>query len=213
MRLPNDTQRSVIIGRTGSGKTQAAVWQLSHRSFHKRPWIIFDFKRDDLINSIPNIEYINVGQVPKHPGIYVVQPMPDDPGVEDHLWRIWERERIGLFVDEGYMLARSPAFQAILTQGRSKQIPVIILTQRPVWVSRFVFSEADFYQVFSLNDFRDRQTVQSFVPFSLETRLPPYYSFWYDVGDHQSLVLKPVPPREALLSRFELRSERRTLFL
>jgi hypothetical protein len=208
--LPNDSQRITIIGKTGSGKTQGAAWLLAGRSYATRPWIVFDFKYDPLLAGLPGIKEIGVGErhVPKRPGLYVTHPTPaDSEAVEDMLWRIWERERIGIYVDEGYMIpARSPAFQAILTQGRSKSVPVIMLTQRPAWVTRFAFSEADFIQLFQLTDTRDAKIVKQFMPLPIEAKLPaPYYSWWWDNARDFKAVLQPVPQKDTILDMFHRR--------
>jgi hypothetical protein len=213
MRLPTDTQRLTIVGRTGSGKTQAAVWHLSLRSWDVVPWVVYDYKMDELINSIDGVRHIDTSEVPKHPGIYCVHPFPDDfESVQKQLWKIWERENIGVYVDEGYMICTNsmpnPAFRSILTQGRSKHVPVIILSQRPVWLDRFVFSESDFYQVFALNDARDRRTIQAFAPADFDERLPDYHSFYYDVGADKIIVLKPVPKKQAILEAFDSRMKK-----
>ena len=84
-------------------------------------------------------------------------------------WELWKRENIGIYVDEGTMVTGMGGFNACLTQGRSKQIPMIVCTQRPVSVSRWLFSEASFYMLFPLTDERDRKTVSSFVPVNLDT--------------------------------------------
>lgn len=206
--LPNDTERITVIGKTGSGKTQAAMWWLSGRSYTTRPWIVFDFKREKLINAIPGREYMGVkDRIPKHPGIYIVQPHPwENEEVEELLLRIWDRERTGVYIDEGYMLHKaSPGFQAILTQGRSKSIPVIHLTQRPVLVSRFAFSEADYLQLFQLTDMRDIKTVKYFMPLPIEQPLPEFHSWWWDNGRNVRRVLQPVPDAATILDRFYVR--------
>jgi len=205
INLPDDTKRHVIVGSTGSGKTQCGIWHLSLRDYLNMPWVIFDFKGDDLIAEIGAKEISVNSAPPKKPGLYVVRPLPetDDASVEAFLMKCWAQEDIGLYIDEGYMIPNdSKAFKAILTQGRSKHIPVIVLSQRPVWLSRFVFSEADFYQVFRLNDKRDRQTVKSFLPFDVEERLPDYHSYWYDVGNDFSQVWKPVPSKGTIIKSF-----------
>lgn len=218
MRLPTDTQRLTIVGRTGSGKTQAAVWHLSLRSWDTKPWIVYDYKMDELINSVEGVRHIDTSEIPKHPGIYCVHPHPDDiEAVQQQLWKIWERENIGIYVDEGYMICTgtmpNPAFRSILTQGRSKHIPVIILSQRPVWLDRFVFSESDFYQVFALNDARDRRTISAFAPADFAERLPDYHSFYYDVGADKIIVLKPVPKKQDILDAFAKRMEKTHRFV
>jgi hypothetical protein len=204
--VPNDRQRITIIGKTGSGKTQAAAYLLAHRSYTTQPWIIFDYKYEDLLGSIPGTREIGIDEkVPKHPGLYITHPGPaDKEAAEAMMWRIWQREHVGVFIDEGYMIPRdSPAFQAILTQGRSKRIPVIMLTQRPAWVSRFAFSEADYIQCFQLTDRRDQKTVREFMPCPLEVPLPaPYYSWWWDNGRNFKTVLRPVPKENTILDTF-----------
>lgn len=213
LKLPSDTQRSTVIGKTGSGKTIAALWQLSQRSFDRIPWIIFDFKRDDNIAQIPYLTEIDISDdPPEYAGLYVVRPLPDDnDAVEQFMWNCWAQKYTGLYFDEGYMIGnRNKAFRAILTQGRSLRLPLITLSQRPLWMDRFVFSEADMFQVFYLNDKDDRNVVKRYIPddhINLDKRLPEHYSFWYDVGQDYATVLKPVPPLPELLKTFEKRLE------
>ena len=203
-RLPNDTQRISIVGRTGSGKTQAAAWHLSKRNFHVMPWTILDFKYDPLLQEIGAKE-LPLGEMPDREGVYITHPFPDDKeGIDKHLWQIWNKQNTGVYIDEGYMVGDSPAFRALLTQGRSKGIPMIILSQRPVWLSRFVFSEADFFQVFQLNVLNDRKMVESFLrqDTNLDKPLPDYHSYYYDVGKNDLKILKPVPSADQILKTF-----------
>lgn len=210
-RLPNNSQRLVNVGRTGSGKTVAALWHLSEHSIESMPWIIYDFKTDEHIASIPGARSLDLKELPKEPGVYVVRPLPDDSElVEKQMWRIWEHEGIGVFVDEAYMVGNNnSAFRALLTQGRSKRIPMLICSQRPAWVSRFVFSEADFYQTFHLNDKRDRDTLESFIPANLDKRLQPFHSLYYDVGKNDLVEFSPVPNVQKIMQTFERRLSRK----
>ena len=216
-RFPNNSQRTAIVGRTGSGKTQFAAWLLSHADFISQPFVIIDFKGDDLLNAIPYLKPISLNDMPSEAGLYIVRPNPatDGAAVEDFLMRIWAKEHIGVFIDESYMIEKdSPALSACLTQGRSKRIPMICLTQRPAWISRFVFSESDFFAIFHLNDKRDQKTVEQFMPASIEERLPDFNCRWFDVGQNEIFRLLPVPDRDTILLRFEeklalLNSEKR----
>lgn len=221
LRLPGPQSRTLIVGRTGSGKTVAALWQLSERDYappegieynglNARPWIIIDYKRDENIAKIDGAQYISLTDpLPTKPGIYILQPMPDqDELVEDFFWRVWAKGNIGLYIDEGYILPKSgktSAFTSILTQGRSKNIPIIILSQRPVWLNRFAISEADFYQVFHLNDERDRKTIGGFIPGGVEDRLKEYHSIWYDVGRNVRRELAPSPDLKHIHNTFRYR--------
>lgn len=203
-RFPTDHHRMVILGRTGSGKTLAAAWQLAHRSFDRMPWIIFDYKgADPIFNSIGATEVDVNAAPPRKPGLYIIHPTPNqNEEVEVFLNKIWAKGKTGLVFDEGYMVTDLPSFSSILTQGRAKSIPCIICSQRPVWLNRFVFSESEFFQVFYLQDRRDRKVIQSFLPFDTDIRLPQYHSSWYDVTKDRLVKLKPVPPQAELLAMF-----------
>lgn len=204
--LPNNTHRLTVVGRTGSGKTQAAIWHLSLRDFTERPWIIFNFKGDDLIDMLPYTQELKLSaNAPTKPGLYIVRPMPHEAEELDaFLWRVWEEENTGLYFDEGYMIGNIKSFRALLTQGRSKNIPMIVLTQRPVLITRFVWSESDFFQVFSLTNEQDQKTVREWMPFPDET-IPEYHSIYHDVKRNKTVLLGPVPDQKSLLQSFRRR--------
>lgn len=204
-RFPTFKQRVAIVGRTGSGKTQMGAWLLSQAPFHKQPYVIVDYKHDDLLNSSDRVREIDLSEVPRKPGLYILHPRPDDDeGVEQWLWKVWGQEKTGLYFDEGYMIPDKGALRSILTQGRSKRIPVYMLSQRPSQITRFAISEADMFAVFHLNDKKDRERINQFTPpgFAYE-ELPEFHSKWYDVGKHFSTTLGPVPDGDTILETIE----------
>jgi len=209
--LPTSRQHITIIGRNGSGKTVAAMWHLSNANFLTQPWIILDYKRDENLNAIEGVEYVDWKKIPKYPGIYILNPLPNEKEeMDEYLTRVWEREKIGLLADEGFMLNGIPAFETNLMQGRSKQIPMIVLTQRPSWITRFAFSESRYYQVFQMNDARDRKTIGEFIPGYRDLApLPAYHSHYYDVDKNKLHVLGPVPDVETIQANIEERLDSR----
>lgn len=208
-RLPDLSQRLAVIGRTGSGKTTFSAWMLSRAAFDRQPFVVFDFKRDALLNAIPNHRVIGYNEVPKHPGIYLLQPRPDEKDqMEAYLWKVWARERVGLYFDEMYSVPqplRGGALQAVFTQGRSKKIPVIGCTQRPALVSRFLFTEADFFATFHLSTRPDRERVTDFDEGYVGLDLPKFHCRWYDVSEDWGCTLAPVPGDDEILDTFERR--------
>jgi hypothetical protein len=207
MRYPNDQQHISIVGATGSGKTQAGAFHLSRRNYTTKPWLVYDFKGEDLFNEIENAFHLSADdKVPEKPGLYIVHAVPEDPGVDEQMLEIWHRENIGVMIDEGYMIGRqNRPFRYLLTQGRSKHIPLIVLSQRPVWMDRFVFSESSFFQIFRLQHKKDLANVNEFIPFDLSERLPEYHSYYYDVGNNTLEKLSPVPDRQLILDTFDSR--------
>ena len=213
MKLPGDTDRISIVGTTGSGKTHAALWQLSTRDFDRKPWVILDYKGDDLLNSIEGAQHITLeSEAPRYPGIYIVHPNPgEEPEVEAFLWRLWQQENVGIYIDEGVMIGNgNDAYRACLTQGRSKHIPMIVLCQRPVWIDQFTFSESDFYQVFRLGWLKDVKKMEEFIPYGLQRPIPKFYSYYYDREDNKMVVLRAVPDRDAILDTFDLKLSKLT---
>ncbi len=218
LNFPNDTQHHSIIGANGSGKTQAAMWFLSRRNFLAKPWIIYDWKYEDLIAEVENTQEISVfDKIPDRPGLYVVHPEPDQTDAVDVQFRqIWQQENTGVYIDEGYMVgARSGAFRSLLSQGRSKHIPMIILSQRPAWMDRFVFTESQFFSVFRLQHRDDIKAIEQFVPnpdpekqHPLEERLPEFWSYYYDVKANELAKMEPVPDRELIIQTFNSRLRR-----
>lgn len=214
----------MVLGHTGSGKTVAGVSHLAFQDFHVKPWVIVNTKGDKHLNSIRGaVEWTVNRPPPTKPGIYQIRPNMGDDDEELQLFmrRSLAQENVGFYIDEGYAVAPSRPvnipFRNIMTQGRSKNMAVIINSQRPSWIDRFVISEADFFQVFHLNDSDDHKTIKRFVPpnprvflktqstqkfetLSLEEDLPLWHSLWYDVTERTGKVLIPSrPPEESVL--------------
>jgi len=217
MRLPDDTQSTLILGKNGSGKSRAAVWHLAQKDLENFPWVVINHKNEELIDSIPGAEMVKLNFTPKKNkgGVYIYHPERDDDAVTNLIWRIYMQEKIGVYIDEGYMFnPRDKAMTAIYTQGRSKQIPIITLSQRPSLINRFAVSEAGFYQVFYLSDKRDRDKVNAFIPDAPLDKLmtsvagagrplPDFHSVYYDVGKDDLVIMAPVPGDDIILSLFE----------
>jgi hypothetical protein len=223
--MPTDKDRTVLIGRTGTGKTVAGLWHLSNQDLEK-PWVIFNFKNDEHIDSIANVREIGYDYIPKKRdrGLFMLRPVPGDmrrisprepSPLETYLWKVWAREHCGIFCDEGFMVGPNDAFDTCNTQGRSKRVPMITCTQRPVWLSRFAFTEASFIQCFDLTDQRDIQTVEGFVPILWDEEKPlgDHQSFYYDVPRKALFRFNPVPPMEETLKMFDKKLHRQFVMI
>jgi hypothetical protein len=104
---------------------------------------------------------------------------------------------------------RNAGFNACLTQGRSKRIEMIILSQRPRWMSLFVFSEANYFIVKNLTLPDDRKHISTFVGGREIALLPEHHSYWYIADKQRGQLMKPVPPPERLIETIRNRLARR----
>jgi hypothetical protein len=220
LKAPQKDERLLLVGQTGSGKTQAGLFHLSRADFHIRPWVILDYKREKMFKRIEAQEIKLTDNAPKEPGLYVIRPLPDDfEGVDAFLWRIYNHEKTGLFIDESSMLAPqgtwSRPMKAILTQGRSKLIQVIACTQRPVGIDRSFFSESEKMQLFFLSQEPDVKRVQANVRDYEPEALEEFHSFWHEVKGRgtKTIRLAPVPGDKDILAVFRKRARRRRAIL
>ena len=203
-RLQRSNDRVALLGRNGSGKSTMAAFLLSEADIDRKPWIIVDYKGEEIFDKISSSERDAINdlevneEAPKKPGLYRVEPTPgaDDDAMEKMLWRIWERQRTGIYIDEAHLLPdRSDAFKALLVTGRSRQIPMMVVSQRPVWVPREVFSESNHHIVFDMSRYDDRKMAGSFVDPDGEAlpRLKAFHSIWNDVRQNRRFQMGPAP--------------------
>lgn len=209
-RFGGGDARTAVLGSTGSGKSTNGLWQLAHQRLDKRPWIIVDFKREVILDRVgfPPLRPLRYAdKLPRKPGLYVISPKPgEDDAIDDLMWRIWEHENIGIFVDECTLMPLySNGFAACYQQGRSKRIPIIACSQRPAKVPVVVFTEAQFFCVYRLME-RDYKTVRDYVPGDFDRPLEPYYWRWYDVAHNIELTMQPVPSPERVAEMLALRA-------
>lgn len=224
LTFPDDGHRHFITGMTGNGKTTFGLWCLSRRSFDSKPWVILDFKHDPIIERIPHLTEIGLNDaIPKKRGLYVLRPGPEDAAtgaVTEWFYKLWRREETGLFIDECYMIKRfDTGLQAIMTQGRSKRIPVIALSQKPAWISPFIMSESEFKSIFYLFMPSDIDRVKEWLPPRDDRNKPvdpaslaPHHSYWYCTHTREFARFGPCPDENEVLNVFDARRVRRYYF-
>lgn len=228
-RFPGPADRLTINGMTGSGKTTFAFWLFSEGAdFNKKPWVFMDFKGEILLDHALAEKMADEVSVhkppPRSPGVFVVRPNPqnDLPAVIDYLWAIYKQGHVGLFLDEATMIPElrgtgnsGGPFQSLLSQGRSKVVPVWTLAQRPVNVNKMVYSESNFTCAFKLKNEEDEEKLIKEAVSTRSTNFDKvwgegapdlhepqfaHYSRWYDEGRNINYLLRPAPGPDQILS-------------
>lgn len=202
-RLPNISERAMIFGRNGSGKTVFMTWLLSRSSITEIPWIVIDHKQDAYLAGLPRIKQIEMNELPRHPGLYLLKAdYRRDPSIDALMSRILEKGNIGVFDDEAASIPQSePRFvglKSIFAAGRSKRTPMLFGTQRPSWINKSVLSESDYFAGFYLQNEDDMKRAQKFVGKRFDERLPPYHAHWYDVKQDAYFRVRPVDEAETM---------------
>lgn len=187
---PGNSERAVIIGLAGSGKT-ALARELLLPYFREgaRPLIIIDPKREfDTPRGTIFENPSDLRKVKVFPAIY--RPSPtffDSQGSYNQVYEwVYHRGKCCVFTDEATVLSTAtrypPYLKAIYHQGRSKGICAITCTQRPSAIPPFLMSESTRFYVFRLTVPADRTKVAAMLPGYDAEKLPRYAFYYYDVN-------------------------------
>lgn len=222
--FPGPDDRVTIVGMTGSGKSTFAMWLFTEcADFNKKPWIFIDYKRESLISQALEEDMIKriklSSDIPKSPGIYVVHPELDDgpDPVNEFLRKIYKRGKVGVIVDETTMIPNTRGdgntggpYQTLLSQGRSKEIPVWSLSQRPAFINKMAFTENNYFCAFRLKSEDDNDKVLREIPstsknykavWANENFPKGHQSRWYDANEDVNFPLRPCPPPDDILNK------------
>lgn len=199
-------KRALLAGRTGSGKSTLAVWFLARSYQH---WVILNPKHTALYRQLPDAVVYRKFD-PR--GIssdarrkkFIVLELSGEEAEKNYMdgiigWLHGALHNIGLCVDELYTLhsAGGHAGSGLigwLTRGREYRQSFLGLTQRPAWLSRFLFSETDYLCELELNLSEDRDRLYDATgdKHFLE-RVTRHRWLWYDVERNTTTLYAPVP--------------------
>lgn len=206
--LPEKGERALSIGQTGSGKTTFNRWLLER--LPDSPTVVYDTKHDSKFDELPNNRVAHT-MTQAHDAIddlgvdfVIIRPPPivtASPADLDRMLQYHEENWRGVdaYIDELYHFHKSayagPGLNGLYTRGRSRGITTIASTQRPAWISGFIFSETQLFYVFWLSTKKDRMKVGEFIP-GFEQLEPPdkHHFYMYRQGVKTSPVLMPPVP-------------------
>lgn len=192
----------LITGRTGSGKSAMARALLARRRF----LIFFRSKGDDirwrmdrktttLRSSLSAMEDGRVERLEVAPPPGDIRS-PEAAEMAEVFYQVMDRAEHRhkggwtIYVDEAKVFAELGLMgnlEHLATQGRSKRISLVVGSQRPTWISRYLLSEPSHHISF-WHDGRDRKTLRECVSES-------HYEALGRVQRHQFAWTSDMPPR------------------
>jgi len=208
--------RGLLIGKTGSGKSQNGLFQLKNAPVW--PAVIFDTKIEDCFFSLPeegeelevahsvsDLKAIQKRPSKEWPDYILVRPSAEEVRAWEPLdeYSHFMYNNFGacfIYYDELYNwhdnMRAGSGLMNLLTRGRSRGKTTLMASQRPSWISRFCMTETDKFYIHKLQDQRDRVSLSAVVPGIEKIPSPPKFHFWhYDTSEDMDapVLYKPVP--------------------
>lgn len=199
-------KRAIVAGRTGSGKSTLAQWLLARSP---GVWLILNPKWTKAYDKLPNaitikgFEFEQIEKAMEKYRFVIVNPEPHQSEPEnldafvEYLHHKYEN--FGLCCDELYMLHNQgrpgPGLIGVLTRGRELGQSFLGLTQRPAWVSKFLYSESDYIGCMALAMKEDRKKMAENMGGNemVLNSLPPFEWYWYEIGKDEFRYFAPIP--------------------
>ncbi|MDD3474304.1 MAG: hypothetical protein PHP08_00190 [Candidatus Dojkabacteria bacterium] len=190
--------RVAIFGRTGSGKTHLAKnWLLPHYD----KYVFWDIKHEntdvehDIVINTPRELKKNITKYNK------ILYQPDDLTDRDFnsiCEIIFDSKDNSLYVDEAALITTPSKIQywhkVIATQGRSYNVGIINVSQRPRDIHNTLISESEHLLIFSLSLETDIIKIRQQVGTAADEiyYLPKYHFLYHNVETNKSYIFKPI---------------------
>lgn len=185
--LIRNDQRLVFVGATGSGKTVLA----KHFLPRLNRVVVIDPKHTFKLDGFKARR--TVPMIGKQWRI-VYRPRPeDDEDLADFCDDLFRMKNVTIYIDELSTLAeRYPTTTAVIADiartGRERHVAVWSALQRPRWVPRVFFTEAEGVFMFNLRSGEDRAYMAQFTGPEVLDPIEKF-SFWYANADDEHPAL------------------------
>ena len=161
--IPPRTDRTVLVGTTGSGKTT-----LARQLLDSYPVVVVHDAKGLLkwpdYRVLTNWRELTRAREAKLIYRPSAKELRSELDQECFFRWIYTRRNTVLYVDEVYSIAYRdelpPSYFACLTRGRERGIGILSATQRPTKIPNVILSESEHYFLFRLNLPNDRKKMQ-----------------------------------------------------
>lgn len=204
----NQGIRISILGRTGSGKSAFLAYIFDYLQ-KQNLCVIVDTK-----NQYKNIPALTAEALTKATkGLYRIYELDLGNGVivsdlericEWVCFKMFERKNCTIIIEEcgavirksGILYKTMPNFAKCLNQGRSENVSVICVSQRPAQIHTDVLAQSDHIICFSLTSERDREAIRNYFEVDDLALLNNYEFLWYNIPAGKKNVCYKLYKRE-----------------
>lgn len=204
IKLTNDisirtNDRVSIYGKTGTGKTETFIKLM----YPQYPRLVFwDVKREN--GNIPHDIMVtnpkDLKKVIDKNNKILYQPKSIETSDFDEVCQIiFEAGNIALYVDEVAAVSSTNKIEyyhkLIMTQGRSKGIGIVNVSQRPKDISNILISESEQFLIFTLTLDPDIKKLENIIGKDVaeEIRFLKYHYFlYYNTRDNIGRLFQPI---------------------
>lgn len=198
-------KRALIAGSTGSGKSVLAKWLISRSPSR---WVILNPKHTLAYQSLDDaviVRSLEIGKTEKEMKRHrfvIVNPdsvYADPDTLDDYVMQLhtgWQN--LGLVCDELYTMHKGgvagKGLLGWLTRGRELKQSFVGLTQRPAWLSQFLFSESDYLCSMRLGLTKDRKRMIEMTDNEMMgSKIKSHDWLWFPVVSEKLVHYGPVP--------------------
>lgn len=181
----NVDERVTFVGATGSGKTYLA----KHFLQHQNRCLVIDPKHTFRLN----------GYGTRRPlfgdSFRVIYRPDDDAKLAKYIFSLWSEGDVTIYCDELATLSErfpesTETLGDVARTGREKRVSLWVALQRPRWVPRIFFTEAEVFFIFRLRSGDDRKYLAEFAGEEVIERINKYDFFYVRADDGDPELLK-----------------------